>query len=475
MTFTNALNKAIAPQVLELCQRLHERGHRGWVVGGSVRDVLLSEIAERPSKPYDWDVATTATPEEVMRIFRRVIPTGIAHGTVTVLSGKLGIELTTLRGETTYSDGRHPDQVTFVQDIRADLARRDFTVNAIAFDPIDVKIEDPFDGLSDLRRNQLRAVGDPVQRFGEDGLRVLRAARFAASLEFTLEPSTRAAIRPSLTSYRKVSAERIHDEWLKSLKAREPSRAFNIMLTEGLLEITSPELALMSGCTQNRYHAYDVWEHSMRVLDNTAQNATLLRLAALLHDIGKPITRVHSEVTSDYTFHQHEVVGAKVADTLLKRLKFSNEDRQLVTHLVRHHLVVYEPTWSDSAVRRFVTRVGTEHWRDIIALAKADVLGKGQIVDNELKRLDELVERVENSIAKGAAFGISDLAVSGNDLLTYLKLSPGPVVGRLLRQLLERVLENPNQNQRERLLALAQEILESGQSQPKGSNSSEAP
>jgi tRNA nucleotidyltransferase (CCA-adding enzyme) len=472
---TDALSKAVIPQVLELCKRLRDQGHRSWVVGGSVRDVLLAEIGRRPSKPYDWDVATTATPDEVMGIFRRVIPTGIAHGTVTVLFGKLGIEVTTLRGETTYSDGRHPDQVTFVEDIHADLARRDFTVNAIAFDPLDAQLEDPYEGLADLQKKLLRAVGEPELRFSEDGLRVLRAARFAATLEFDIEPKTLASIRPSLASFKKVSAERIHDEWLKSLKAREPSRAFDIMLKEGLLEITAPELSALAGCAQNRYHAYDVWDHTMRVLDNTSAEDSALRLAALLHDIGKPTTRAYSDVTNDYTFYQHEIVGAKMADTLLKRLRFSNEERQLVAHLVRHHLVVYDSTWTDSAVRRFITRVGTERWRDIIALVRADVLGKGREVTDELERIDELTKRVEDSIAKGAAFGISDLALTGSDLMENLGISPGPLVGKLLRQLLERVLENPEHNQRERLLVEARELVESGQTRPREPSDSGSP
>jgi tRNA nucleotidyltransferase (CCA-adding enzyme) len=463
MNPVDAIGNFVVPQVLELCRRLRDHGYRAWVVGGSVRDVLLAQLGQTPIKPYDWDVATTATPEQVMRVFRRVIPTGIAHGTVTVLAGTLGIEVTTLRGETSYSDGRHPDQVTFVDDIHADLARRDFTVNAIAFDPLERKIEDPYGGFDDLQVKQLRAVGDPSLRFSEDGLRVLRAARFAATLEFTIESKTLAAIRPSLESYKKVSAERIRDEWLKALKARIPSIAFNIMQHEGLLDHTAPELATLLGCEQNRYHAYDVWNHSMCVLDQTPRTNPVLRMAALLHDVGKPKTRAFSEVTSDFTFYQHEVVGAKIADTLLKRLKFSNEEQKQISHLVRHHLVVYEPSWTDSAVRRFITRVGIDQWQDVMTLAHADVRGKGRDVKEELERLEELTERIKESIEKGAAFGISDLAVRGNDLIETFKISPGPLVGKLLRQLLETVLEHPEYNQRERLLAEARTLIEPGQ------------
>jgi tRNA nucleotidyltransferase (CCA-adding enzyme) len=466
MTLTAALRAAVAPPVIELCHRLHERGFRGWVVGGSVRDVLLAQLGRQPVKPYDWDVATSATPTQVVETFRRVIPTGIAHGTVTVMMGKLGIEVTTLRGESTYSDGRHPDRVTFVDDIEADLARRDFTVNAIAFDPIDATLIDPFDGLGDLQRRLLRAVGDPASRFGEDGLRVLRAARFAATLDFDIEPATRAAIRPSLDSYRKVSAERVRDEWLKAMSAKRPSRAFEIMLEEGLLDISAKELALMAGCEQNRYHRYDVFTHTMRVLDNVESSRRTLRIAALLHDIGKPATRARSEATGDYTFYQHEIVGAKMADALMRRLRFSNEEREEACQLVRNHLVVYEPSWTDAAVRRWITRVGLERRNDVLALARADILGKGRDVTDELRTIDELSTRVEALIAAGAAFGIRDLAIAGNDLIEHLKITPGPLVGRLLRQLLERVLENPEQNQRERLLAEARTLFERDQAGP---------
>jgi len=463
MPFTSALSATIAPQVMDLCKQLRDHGHRGWVVGGSVRDVLLSQLGHAPTKPYDWDVATSAKPEEVMRLFRRVIPTGIAHGTVTVMFGKLGLEVTTLRGETTYSDGRHPDQVTFVDDIRADLARRDFTVNAIAFDPIEGRIDDPYDGISALKNRQIIAVGDPAQRFGEDGLRVLRAARFAATLEFDIEEQTRLAIRPSLASYEKVSCERIRDEWTKSLRAPKPSRAFNIMLREGMLERTAPELVRLSGCEQNRHHAYDVWDHTMHVLDGTDRSRLVLRLAALLHDVGKPSTRAMSEATADYTFYQHEVVGAKIADDLLQRLRFSSEERKGVVHLVRHHLVVYEPSWTDAAVRRFVTRVGVDNWKEILSLAYADVMGKGRDVSLELDRIRELALRIEDAITKGSAFGLGDLAVSGADIIASLGMSPGPLIGKLLRQLLEHVLENPEHNQRERLLEEARELTERSQ------------
>src|SRR5580658_3310485 len=243
--------------VLDLCERLRAHGKRAWIVGGCVRDLFLGRAAS------DWDVATDARPKELVAIFPRAIPTGIEHGTVTVVKAGRHYEVTTLRGEGTYSDGRRPDWVTFVDEITADLARRDFTVNAIALDPLDGKVIDPHAGRGDLERGILRAVGDPKERFAEDGLRVLRAARFVATLELSLDPETEAAIRPTLDTYRKVAAERVRDEWVKTMKARLPSRAFEVMQRTGILDVTCPALLEGVDMQQNRWHAYDVWRHGM--------------------------------------------------------------------------------------------------------------------------------------------------------------------------------------------------------------------
>ena len=226
-----------------------------------MRDELLAAQHSSQKSEFrgDWDIATSARPEQVQKLFRRVIPTGIQHGTVTVLMKQAGYEVTTLRGETEYTDGRRPDSVYFVDDIKDDLARRDFTINAIAYDPLAEQLIDPFDGIRDLEARVLRAVGDPAQRFAEDGLRVLRAARFVATLGVELDPATERAIVPSLASYRKVSAERVRDEWLKTTKAERPSRAFEVMKDHGLLANSAPELLESVGCEQNRHHAYDVW------------------------------------------------------------------------------------------------------------------------------------------------------------------------------------------------------------------------
>ena len=454
---------AVPRAVVALCSRLQQRGHRAWIVGGCVRDLL------RGAPVADWDVATDARPTEVLHAFRRVIPTGMQHGTVTVVmpesDGGGSYEVTTLRGETTYSDGRHPDQVVFVDDIVADLARRDFTVNAIALDPTrlddakpDGALIDPFDGRGDLARKLLRAVGKAEERFAEDGLRALRAVRFVATLEFELDPATAAAIRPALPTYRKVSAERVRDEWLKALKARRPSRAFDAMREHGLLEASAPELVPQVGCGQNQWHRYDVWGHALACLDSCAGDP-VLRLAALLHDVGKPSTKAFSEKANDYTFYDHERVGAELCEPLLQRLRFSNDERARIGHLVRHHLVCYTPDWSDAAVRRWIRRIGKDRLEDLYRLNEADVRGKDLDAEPDLGGLRELQRRVGEVLARGEALTVRDLAVDGRVLMERLGLKPSPKLGMLLERLMEEVLEEPGKNEVEGLLARAREIL----------------
>ncbi len=449
------LRALIEPDARAVCARLHAAGHRGWIVGGCVRDLLLGQPVS------DWDIATDAHPDDVMRLFDDVIPTGIAHGTVTVLISGRPLEVTTLRGETTYSDGRHPDAVIFVEDIVADLARRDFTVNAIALDPANDTLIDPFDGQADLRRALLRAVGDPAERFGEDGLRVLRAARFTATLEMEIEPATHAAIAPSLATFRKVSPERVRDEWLKTMRAARPSRAFDVMRETGMLGITCPELLEGVGVEQNRWHGYDVWGHAMACLDACAGDA-VLRMSALLHDVGKPRTRAFSEKTQDYTFYDHDRVGAEIASPILTRLRFSNDDRARIVHLVRHHLFHYSDAWSDAAVRRWLRRVSLERLDDLYRLNEADVRSKGREFSGDLATLAALKERVERIRQAGVALEVNALAVKGRDLIDELGMRPGPAIGALLNELLEAVLAEPQLNERETLLQRARML-----SQPK--------
>jgi tRNA nucleotidyltransferase (CCA-adding enzyme) len=295
-------------------------------------------------------------------------------------------------------------------------------------------------------------------RFAEDGLRVLRAARFVATLEVELEPATERAIVPSLDSYRKVSAERVRDEWLKATKAKRPSRAFEVMKNHGLLAISAPELLESVGCEQNRYHAFDVWGHAMHCLD-AAPKAPVLRVAALLHDVGKPRSRAFSDKTSDYTFYEHERIGAEMVEPLLSRLRFSNEERQRIVALVRHHLICYDASWTDAAVRRWIRRVSPELVPDLYSLNEADVRGKGRDCSLDLAALESLKAHVERVLSAGAAFAVKDLAIDGRALMQELGLKPGPDLGRILKALLEEVVEDPSKNEREALLSRARALI----------------
>ena len=448
---TTIKRESLPPDLLSLCRQLDEAGYRAWIVGGCVRDLL------RGVEVNDWDVATDARPEQVTKVFKRVAPTGIKHGTVTVLLVDNAYEVTTLRGERGYSDGRRPDEVFFVDDIDADLARRDFTVNAIALDPVTDTLVDPFGGMRDLEGRTLRAVGVPKERFNEDGLRILRGARFVATLGFELEPETEAAFEGALDVYKKVSHERVRDEWLKTMKATKPSRAFEVMRRTGILSVTFPEMMEQVGCAQNAWHAYDVWDHTMAVLD-ALQGDEVDKVAALLHDVGKPRTRQHSDKTNDWTFYHHEKVGADMADRWLRDYKFSNAERERVVGLVRHHLICYESSWSDAAVRRFIKRVGKNNVVAQLELGRADAIGKGKPAQEHLALLDELADRIEAEEAKGGVPTTKDLAIDGSTVSALMTGGPGPAVGALMRELLERVIEDPTLNTEEKLLTLSTEL-----------------
>ncbi len=374
---TTAMRAQIPPDVLAVCRRLRDAGHEAHLVGGGVRDMLLGR------QPADFDVATDAVPEAVLDLFGKgfAVPTGLKHGTVTVLTDTAPprhVEVTTFRGEGEYLDGRRPSSVTYVKSLREDLARRDFTMNAIAFDPLADAVTDPFEGRADLSRGVIRAVGDPMARFREDGLRPMRAVRQAAQLAFDIDPPTQAAIRPTLDVFRKVSAERIRDELLKLLGAPQPSRGLLLMRDTGLLGDVIPELLESVGCTQNRFHKHDVFDHTLHVVDET-RGDPILRLGALLHDVGKPRARQPREgAPGEYSFFQHEYVGATMADEICRRLKLANAERERVVGVVKNHMFFYQPDWTDGTVRRFVRRVGGhEALDDLFALRAGDVAGRG--------------------------------------------------------------------------------------------------
>jgi len=426
--------------VLELCERLERAGYRAWVVGGSVRDSLSVQLAGGDQQATwhakDWDLATDATPEQVIPLFRKVIPTGIEHGTVTVLLHGLNLEVTTLRADRSYSDGRRPEQIEFVSSIEEDLARRDFTVNAIAFEPRTEALIDPFAGIADLRARRLRAVGEAGARFAEDGLRVLRAARLVATLEFELDPETAAAIRPSLDTYRRVSAERIRDEWNKALRARAPSRAFRVMHEHGLLAITAPALDALGAPDAA---AQGALERSLSRLDQAPRDPDL-RLAALLRELSPEPAR-----------------AADLADALLSALRYSNAERKHVAHLVRHPLPAPSELETPPSLRRWLRRIGPEFHAEASTLARADLIARGA-PERELDELSALEQRLAAVLAENPPLTLGALAIDGKVLMRDAGFQPSRQLGVVLEALLERVLEDPAANTRETLLELAKSL-----------------
>jgi tRNA nucleotidyltransferase (CCA-adding enzyme) len=447
----------VPADVVELCRKLRDAGFEAWLVGGAVRDLLRGAAAK------DFDVATSAQPADVTNVFgrKRTIPTGEKHGTVTVLTERDGekqhVEVTTYRGEGAYSDGRRPDQVVFVRSLEEDLKRRDFTINAIAYDPIGDELRDPFGGQRDLAARLIRAVGDPLERFREDGLRAMRAVRFAAQLGFAIDPPTERAIPEAIDVFKKVSAERVRDELLKILSAKKPSIGLELMRTTGLLAASIPELLEGVGFHQNRFHKHDVWEHTLAAVDATALQGEppwLVRFAALLHDVAKPRTAAPKEdAPSENTFYRHESVGAEMADVIGRRLKLANAERETILNLVGNHMFWYTPEWSDGTVRRFISRVGVEHIDALFELRAGDVRARG-FGEQPGVELDELKARVAEELQKASALKINDLAVGGGDVMEVLGCPPGPIIGDVLRALLERVLDDASLNTRESLRAL---------------------
>jgi tRNA nucleotidyltransferase (CCA-adding enzyme) len=441
--------KKIPPEVREVVAALRAAGKKAYLVGGGVRDLLAGLPAG------DFDVATDARPEEVGRLFRRTAPTGVKHGTVTVLGRDGAYEVTTFRRDGKYGDARHPDDVTYARTVEEDLSRRDFTFNALAYDPVDDELIDLFGGAEDFERGVVRAVGDPAERFHEDGLRPLRGIRLAARFEFDVDPATLAAIPAVLERVRMVAAERVREEIMKMLAtAPKPSYGFELMREAGLLEIFLPELLEGYDVTQNEFHAYDVYVHSLYSCDAAPPEKPLVRLAALLHDVGKPRTRVVRD--GRVTFYNHQAVSRRMARGILDRLRLSKKDRDHVLHLIYHHMFGYTANWTDAAVRRFIRKVGRENIADLFDLRIADWFGNGTNYGFPAY-LRALERRINEAIAREEAFTEKDLAVDGMDVMAELGIPPGPRVGEALSYLLERVLEDQSLNERERLLALLRE------------------
>lgn len=427
------------------------------IVGGAVRDELLG----RPHA--DWDLATRLLPQVVMARAQaaglRVIPTGLQHGTVTVILEGLPLEVTTFRSDGDYLDGRRPETVELGVTLEEDLSRRDFTINAMALPVGGEGLVDPFGGQLDLAARLIRAVGDPRQRFAEDGLRTLRACRFAAQLGFEVEPDTLAAIPERLEVAGKVAVERVQIELTKLLCGAEPARGLGLLAHTGLLDLWLPELRPLVGCGQNRYHRFDVWTHTLATVDGVPAEPAL-RWAALLHDTGKPETRTFGP-GGDVRFHGHEGRSLELAATVLERLKAGTALRQAVLALVRHHGTHPGPEWSDGACRRFLRRLA-EDGLDLhpwAAFRLADQRAKGLDLEDRERNHGLLVARLSDLAAQRPPLAVKALALDGAALMALAGRGGGPWLGDLQRALLEAVLEDPSLNAPEALAAEARKIL----------------
>lgn len=444
----------LTDNIKSLSDVFHENGYQIYLVGGAMRDYHLGV-----RDAFDYDFATNALPEAVMGMFKKVFPVGISHGTVLILHGGEEFEVTTFRTESTYSDNRHPDAVNFVTDIEDDLKRRDFTINAIAFDIANKKTIDLFDGKKDLKKKIIRAIGEPSERFREDALRMLRACRFSSQLEFTIEEKTLEAIKDNADLIRNVSSERIRDELVKIMKSHKPSIAIENMRETGLLKIIMPELLDGYGVHQNRFHKYDVYYHNLYSCDAAPAGNIPVRFAALLHDIAKPATSRGKTDDDGNTFYNHEVIGARISYKILKRLKFPNEEIDLITHLIRHHMFYYTSEWTDGAVRRFLRNVGVENLDNLFLLRDADRIGNGSKVGIP-KAFIDFKDKIVKILEEDNALKVTDLKINGNILMTELGLKPGRIIGEILEFLLELVLDKPELNDSAVLLQLASEYYD---------------
>ena len=453
-----------------------DAGFKAYLVGGAVRDMIMKVPA------HDWDVATNATPQDVIKLFKFVVPTGIEHGTVTVHYKGNEIEVTTFRTETGYSDGRHPDSVNYAATIEEDLARRDFTMNAIAASLEDGVIVDPYGGQDDIKKKLIRTVGAPHERFMEDGLRPVRALRFAAKLDFSIEKDTYSEIfkKEIQQKVSSISIERVRDEFEKIMKAKVPSVGLKMMEETGILALFIPEFNVCRGCVQSDYrafHKFDVLDHLFYACDGAPANKLNVRLAALFHDIGKPeAKRIVRDVVLDgekndgstkeietVTFYNHEAFSEKITQKVLVRLRFPNEVVGNVCHLVKEHMFHYEPGWSDAAVRRFIVRVKPECMEDLYDLRLADMYGMyNEKVDvrysSSVALLNELDERVRKELDKKTALSLKSLAVNGRDLMAE-GIPAGKILGNILNELLDYVLEDPAMNNRDALIKTAKALF----------------
>ncbi len=439
----------VPKEVTFVADELEKAGFEAYLVGGCVRDIILEK------KPKDWDLTTNATPEDIQKIFPETFYENV-YGTVGVVGESEDptlkvIEVTPYRKEGTYSDARRPDTVEFGVSLEEDLKRRDFTINALAYRPKTGEIADLHEGHEDIKKRLIRAVGNPSVRFQEDALRMMRAVRLSAELGFAIEQETAAAIHENAAQLGKISKERIRDELMRILETKEPMQAIFIAQKLGLLKYIAPELERGIGIGQNQAHSYDVFEHLVRAMQHAADKEwePTIRLAALFHDIGKPETRRWSDEKKDWTFHGHEVVGARMAKRALQNLKFSNEIIEKVVKLVRWHMFFSDPDKITlSAVRRMIANVGEENIWDLLNLRICDRIGTGRPKEQPF-RFRKYKSMVDEALRDPITVGM--LAINGENLMGILGEKPGPRIGWILHALLEEVLEDPKKNTKEYL------------------------
>lgn len=436
------MNK-LPQQAKKVIDALKKSGFEAYAVGGSVRDLLMG----RPTKR--WDFTTNATPGEILKVFPDSFYDN-AFGTVGTKMPDDVYEITTYRNEKGYSDHRHPDKISWGKTIEEDLSRRDFTINAIAFDG--KTIVDPFEGQQDIKNQLIRTVGNPDERFTEDALRLMRAIRIASELGFTIENETAAAIKKHASSLSKISKERIRDELFKLLSSPHAGDSILVLKNTGLLTFIIPEFEIAFDIPQKspkRHHIYDVGTHSVMALKHCPSDDPLVRLATLLHDIGKPKTFKKEASSGLITFYNHEVAGSRIVKTIAERLRLSRKDSEKLFTLVRWHQFTVDERQTDSALRRFIRRVGKENLEDMLALRIGDRLGGG--ARETSWRLELFKNRLEE--VQKQPFTVADLKVNGHDVMKQFDIKPGPMVGKVLSQLFSDVEAGTLPNEREALLS----------------------
>lgn len=436
-----AIKILLPEKVNMIIHTIQAAGFEAYAVGGCVRDSILGRV------PDDWDITTSAKPEDIKKLFRRTIDTGIEHGTVTVMLDKEGFEVTTYRIDGEYEDSRHPKEVTFTSNLREDLRRRDFTINAMAYND-EVGLVDIFEGISDIEKKVIRCVGDAKERFTEDALRMMRAVRFSAQLGYSIDEVTKEAIKELAPTLKKISAERIQVELIKLVTSNNPD-FLRIAYETGITAQVLPEFDLCMKTEQNNpHHIYTVGEHTLQSMKYIEKDK-VLRLAMLFHDMGKPKARTLDE-KGIHHFHGHNVISSEITKNVLRRLRFDNDTLHKVERLVFYH--DYRPELTEKSVRRFVAKIGKELFPSYLLVQRADVLAQSQYKQEEkLQNIETVGKIFEGILEREECLSLKDLAVTGKDLID-IGIKPGKEIGEILSAFLEMVIENPEYNTKEFLL-----------------------